>query len=240
MEIEIADATGLPEALKPLAKTEGDKTTLDLTALAPATELDKFKSKAMTAETEAIDRRKALEAWKALGETPDAIKEKLAAKPKADPNQEALVEEMKAAHAKELAAYGEKLTGVYQRTAGAELKAALAGAGIIPEALDMISSAAMSRVKFGDDGTPQIMAPDGATPMVGSAPNGGATMADFAKTLAEQNSFALQDSGKGGGGKPPGDTGGKPNQKTVTRSAFDAMSHAERSAFSKEGGKVAG
>ena len=239
MKIEIADVSGLPDAIKTLVTTEGDKSTLDLTALAPATELERFKAKALTAETEAIDRRKALDKWKALGETPEDIQAKLAEKTKGDPNQERIVEEMKTAHAAELAARDEKLTGVYKRTATAELKAALAEVGFIPDALDMVAGTAMPRLKYADDGTAQIMAADGTTPMVGGAPNGGATMADLAKQLAEANPFAVKDNGKGGGGKPNTDSGGKPGQKTITRAAFDQLGQAERSAFSMDGGKVA-
>ncbi len=40
----------------------------------------------------------------------------------------------------------------------------------------------------------------------------------------------------GGGGAPGG--GGTPGSKTVTREQFDAMSHVDRSAFAKDGGKV--
>ena len=238
MKIEIADVSGLPDALKSLVSTEGETTTLDLAAVAPATELEAFKAKALTAQNEAIDRRKALDKWKALGETPEAIQEKINAKAKGDPNHERIVEEMKATHAAELAERDEKLTGVYKRTAAAELKASLAEVGFIPDALDMVATTAMSRLKYGDDGTPQIMAADGSTPMVGGAANGGATMADLAKQLAEANPFAVKDNGKGGGGKPPNGQGGKPGQKTVKRSEFDAMSHPDRAAFSKDGGKV--
>lgn len=40
----------------------------------------------------------------------------------------------------------------------------------------------------------------------------------------------------GGGGAPGG--GGQAGAKTVTRSQFDGMSHVDRSAFAKDGGKV--
>lgn len=238
MKIEIADAAGLPEALKSLAVTDGDKTTLDLTALAPVSELDKFKAKAMTAANEAIERRKALDAWKALGETPEAVAEALAAKNKPDPDQQKIVETMKARHAEEITAANEKYQQVLRRTTQAELKAELARVGFVAESIDVFAASAMGRVKFDDAGTPQVFAADGSSPMIGNGANGGATLADLAGELAKNNPYAVKDSGIGGGGTPNSGQGGKPGQKTVSRAQFDQMSQAERSAFSKEGGKV--
>lgn len=56
--------------------------------------------------------------------------------------------------------------------------------------------------------------------------------------LSTQYPFLVDGSKASGGGAPGGNGGGAANQKTVTRQEFDQMSHADRSTFSKEGGKV--
>jgi hypothetical protein len=75
-------------------------------------------------------------------------------------------------------------------------------------------------------------------PMIGSGADHGATLADLAKELAASKPYAVRDSGKGGGGKPAGSTGGKPNQLTSTWAEFDSMSQSARMEFAKSGGKV--
>lgn len=56
--------------------------------------------------------------------------------------------------------------------------------------------------------------------------------------LSTQYPFLVDGSKASGGGAPGSKGGGAANQKTVTRQEFDQMSHADRSTFSKEGGKV--
>ena len=74
-------------------------------------------------------------------------------------------------------------------------------------------------------------------PMIGSGSDGGATLGDRAKSLAETHTYALQDQGKGGGGTPQ-NKGGTPGNKTMERGAFDAMGQHDRGQFIKDGGKV--
>lgn len=235
MQIKIDDVSGLPEALKPLVEAGDDGSTLDLGKLAPSDELERFKAKALTAEGEAIERRKALAKWKELGETPDEVSAALKAKPKADPDQERMVEELRAQHAAELTGVREQLTQERaQRTMG-DLKSELVKAGVIPDALDMAAATLASRIKFADDGAPQVYK-DGAR-MVGSGKDGGATLGDLAKEFAGSAPFLVSDVGKGGSGKQA-TSGGTPGEKTVTRGQFDSMSQVQRAAFAKEGGKV--
>ena len=238
MKITLDDVSGLPEALKTLVSENEGKHELDLTTLAPASELDKYKGKALTAEQEAIERRQALKAWKDLGESPDAVKEAIANAGKGNnADHEKIIADMKAAHQAELEAAQGKLSGLYQRTAQESLKAELAKAGVISEGLDLLANFAASRIQFGDDGTPRVLAADGKTPMVGNAANGGATLADLAGELAKTIPHLVKDAGKGGGGKPAGSQGGTP-AKTVTRAEWDQMGHSDRATFSKDGGKV--
>jgi len=95
----------------------------------------------------------------------------------------------------------------------------------------------MMRIQFHEDGSAKIMTSDGK-PMIGSGADHGATLADLAKELAASKPYAVRDAGKGGGGKPAGSTGGKPNQITITRAQFDALSQSARAEHSKSGGKV--
>lgn len=207
MKITIEDASALPEALQALVADN----ELDLTTLAPASEVEKFKAQKLKAEGEAIDRRKELQDWKKLGETPDSVREAMEAKGKgSDEEHEAIVAKIKADHEAEVGELKGMLTQTHKRQAMSDLKASLAEAGVIPEGLDILSAYAANRLTYEDDGTPKIMTADGSAPMVGNAPNGGATMGDLAKELAGTIPHLVKDAGKGGGGKPAGDGGGKP------------------------------
>jgi len=231
MEIELGDVSGLPDALKALAQEADGKFKLDLSKVVPASDLDAFKGKTMTAQQEAIDRRKELAAWKALGATPEEIQAKLAKG--ADP---AIVQQLQAKVVETETAYKAKFTGLLRDRAVSDLKAELSKAGVVPEGLDLLAFYAAPRITFDDDGGMRVMAEDGKTPMIGKGANGGATLADLAAKLAGATPHLVKDAGAGGGGKPPSN-GGTP-QKTVTRAQFDAMSQADRAAHSKSGGKV--
>jgi hypothetical protein len=230
MKIELADVTGLPAAFQSLVSEADGKHVLDLAQV--ATEFDRFKGKALTAEQESIERRKALKAWEAFG-TPDEVQAKLAKG--VDP---AILQQLQAKAAENEAGYQSKLSALMTKQTMSELKAELAKAGVVPEGLDLLANFGAARVKFNDDGSVKITTADGATPMIGQGANGGATLADLAKQLAESIPHLVADNGKGGGGKPPGSSGGTPSQKTVTRAQFDAMSQTDRAAHSKSGGKV--
>ena len=231
MEITLTDVSGLPEALKPLAQEVDGKYTLNLAQLAPVSDLEAFKGKALTAQQEAIDRRKQLDAWKSLGASPDEIQAKLAKG--ADP---AIVQQLQAKLAETETAYATKFSSLLRDRAVSDLKAELSKAGVVPEGLDLLASFAASRITFDDDGGMRVMSEDGKTPMIGKGANGGATLADLAAKLAGAIPHLVKDAGAGGGGKPPSN-GGTP-QQTLTRAAFEAMAPADRASFAKSGGKV--
>lgn len=234
MKIELASLDGLPETLAPLVAQDGDKHLLDLAQLAPVAEVEKFKGKSLTAQNEAIERRKALEAWSKLGESPDAVAAKLAGA--ADPK---IVDQMRAQMADVEKGYKAKLSRLMGERASSDLKAELAKVGVLPAAVDLLAGAAASRIRFDDDGNMQIMGPDGSAPMIGQGANGGATLADLAKALADASPFAVADKGAGGGGKPSGN-GGTPGAKTISRVDFDALTPPARSEYLRSGGKIAG
>lgn len=228
MEITLENTEGLPEHLKPLAVEADGKFKLNLAQVVPATELEAFKGKAMTAQQEAIERRKALESWKKLGTTPEEVQAKLAQG--ADP---AIIEQMRKQHTDEITARDAKFQGVLSRVAQAELKAELSKNGVVPEGLDLLANFAASRIRFDDEGNTVIVSEDGKTPMVGAGANGGATLADLAKQIAGKIPHLVKDDGKGGGGKSPAN-GGTP-QKTMARAEFLTLSPMKQAELIKSG-----
>lgn len=232
MKITLDDVSGLPEALKSLVTETDGKKELDLSQLAPVSELERFKGKALVAEQEAIDRRKALQEWKALGESPDAVKAAIEAAKKGgkgDEDHEKIVSQMKADYEAKLTDAQNRIAQTWQRQAASDLKAELAKVGVVPEGLDLLAGFAQSRIQFNEDGTPKVLARDGSQPMIGSGANGGATLEDLAKELAGSIPHLVADKGAGGSGKQPGSNGGKPGAKK-----FSEMSSQELVALRRE------
>jgi hypothetical protein len=236
MQIELSDISGLPETLKPLVATADGKTTLDLSKLMPAEDLTGLK-------TALLRERENAGAYARFGK-PDEIAAKIAdleAKAakggKGGEEAQAKLDAMAKESADKISAAETKYMGVLTRYAQAELKAELSKAGVVPEGLDMLATFAAQRIRFNDDGTVKVVTQDGK-PMIGSGADHGATLGDLAKELATAMPYLVKDAGVGGGGKPPGQGGGKPGQSTVTRAQWDAMDHGARAAHSKSGGKV--
>lgn len=236
MEIELTDVSGLPETLKPLAVEADGKHKLDLSKLMPAEDLTGLK-------TALQKERENASAYSKLGK-PDEIaakiadlEKKAAGTGKGAEEAQAKLDALKQDYEGKLGEANDRLSRLMQANAAASLKAELAKAGFIPEAIDDIAASAMARLDFHEDGTPKVLTSDGK-PMIGNGPDHGATLADLAKELAAAKAYAVRDAGKGGSGKQPDTKGGKPDQKTVTRAEFDQMDHAQRAEFAKSGGKV--
>jgi len=232
MEIEVTDATSLPEWLQGHVK-EGK---LNLGGIPAPEDVSGLKT-ALQKERENVS------AYSKYGK-PDEIEAKIAdltekakGTGKGAEDAQAKLDAMAKDYEGKLTQRDERITKMMKRNAGSELKAELAKAGFIAEAIDDIASTAMGRLQFNEDGTPKVLTSDGK-PMIGNGADHGATLADLAKELAEAKPYAVRDSGKGGGGKPAGSNGGTPDQPTAKRSEWDAMSHPARAAFSKSGGKV--
>ena len=232
MEIDVTDATTLPEWLQGHVK-DGK---LNLGAVPAPEDVTGLKT--------ALSKERAnAAAWAKYG-TPaemDAkiaeLTEKAKGTGKGADDAQAKLDAMKADYDGKLAERDTKISKMHQRGAASELKAELAKAGFIAEAIDDVANSTMMRIQFHEDGSAKIMTSDGK-PMIGSGADHGATLADLAKELAASKPYAVRDAGKGGGGKPAGSQGGTPERKTATRAAFDGMSQVERSAFSTSGGKV--
>lgn len=232
MEIDVTDATGLPEWLQSHV-AEGK---LNLAKLPQPEDVTGLKT--------ALQKERAnAQAWSKLGDKPEDVQAKMAeleekakGTGKGAEDAQAKLDAMKQEYDSKLTAAQERIQKMMQRNASAELKAELAKAGFISEAIDDIASTAMGRLQFNEDGTPKVLTSDGK-PMIGNGADHGATLADLAKELAEAKPYAVRDQGKPGSGKQPGSNGGTP-EKTVTRAQWDQMGHADRATFSKEGGKV--
>jgi hypothetical protein len=230
MKIEIADLSGLPEGLKSVVETEGDKSTLDLTKVMVAEDLAGLKS--------ALQKERSNVASYAKLGTPDEINGKIAhlearvAKGgKPGEEAQAKLDALTKDYDQKLADRDARIDKMMRANASASLKAELAKAGFIPEAIDDIAATALGRLDFADDGTPKVLTADGK-PMIGNGPDHGATLTDLAQELAKAKPYAVRDGGKGGGGKQPG-TGGTPNKKR------SEMSATEKSAFIEEHGQTA-
>lgn len=229
MEIDIEDATTLPEWLQGHVK-EGK---LNLTELPQPEDVTGLK-------TALQKERGNVAAYSKLGKPEDIeaqiadLTEKAKGTGKGAEDAQAKLDAMAADYDAKLTERDQRIAKMQQVNAGASLKAELAKAGFISEAIDDIAATAMGRLQFNEDGTPKVLTSDGK-PMIGSGADHGATLADLAKELAEAKPYAVRDGGKGGGGKQPGSQGGTPagSQK---RSEMNALSKAQ---YIKEHGQEA-
>ncbi|KII11760.1 hypothetical protein [Phaeobacter sp. S60] len=210
MKITITDLSGLPEGLKSVVETEGDKATLDLSKLMPAEDLTGLKS--------ALQKERGNASAYAKFGTPEELDAKLAdlekkaqGTGKAAEDAQAKIDQIKAEYEDKLTGANSRIETMMKANASASLKAELAKAGFIPEAIDDIAATALGRLEFGDDGTPKVLTADGK-PMIGNGADHGATLGDLAKELADAKPYAVRDGGKGGGGKQP-NSGGTPQKK---------------------------
>jgi len=233
MKITVEDPSGLPEWMQ--SHVADGK--LDLTKIPEPEDVSGLKT-ALQKERENV------RSWSKLGEKPEDVQQRIADLEekaskggKAGEDAQAKLDALKDEYEGKLSERDKRLTGMMQANAAASLKAELAKAGFIPEAVDDIAATALARLEFNEDGSPKVLTSDGK-PMIGNGPDHGATLADLAKELAEAKPYAVRDAGKGGSGKPPGSNGGTPDKKTVTRSEWDQMGHSARAEFSKSGGKV--
>lgn len=230
MKIEIADVSGLSDALKTLVEEADGTSTLDLAQVMPFEDVNGLK-------TALVKERENVSAYKKFG-TVEEIQTRIsdleakAKNPKANEDHERIVAEMKTAHEADISQWQGKYRGLLNTQAQATLKAELAKAGVVTEGLDMMAGFAASRIQFNDDGTPKVLSKDGSGPMIGSGANGGATLEDLAKELAGSIPHLVKDGGTGGGGKPP-QNGGTPARKR------SSMSPEDKGKFIKEHGQEA-
>lgn len=233
MEIELDDASGLPEALRPLAQEAGGKFKLDLSKLMPSEDLTGLK-------TALVKERENAGAWKKFG-TPDEVaakfadlEERAAKGGKGGEDAQAKLDAMKADYETKLGDSNSRFQKLLTERTQSDLKAELAKAGVVPEGLDMLANFAAQRIQFNDDGTPKVLSSEGK-PMIGSGADHGATLADLAKELAGSMPYLVKDAGAGGSGKQPGSNGGTPSG-SLKRST---MKPAEKAAYLSKHGQAA-
>lgn len=229
MKIEVSDATGLPEWLQSHV-SEGH---LDLSAIPEPEDVTGLKT-ALQKERENVS------AYSKFGK-PDEIEAQIAklteaakGTGKSAEEAQAKLDAIKEDYEGRLSERDQRITKMMQANASASLKAELAKAGFIAEAIDDIAATALGRLQFNDDGTPKVLTSDGK-PMIGSGADHGATLADLAKELATAKPYAVRDGGKGGGGKPPQSNGGTPSG-SQKRSEMNALAKAQ---YIKEHGQEA-
>lgn len=236
LKYSVETLDSLDEALHSFYKQTDDGFVLQVEGAVPETKFQEINQRLVDANEEAMRRRKAVEKWRELGESPDAVREMLEAKGKPGKDQEEVVAQLKSQYEAETQALRGEITNMRMGAAKSQFTAQLAEVGFHPEVIADIAAGAMGRLNIDENGQVRILSADGK-PLAGSGSDGYATLADLAKELAAAKPSFLVDRGTGGGGKPPASKGGDA-AKTVTRSQFDGMSQYERSAFSKSGGKV--
>lgn len=234
MEIELDDASGLPDAIKGLAQEADGKFKLDLSKLMPAEDLTGLK-------TALVKERENAGAYAKFGKPEDiaakieALEKKASGTGKGAEEAQAKLDAMKNDYEAKISERDQRFSKLLTERTQADLKAELAKAGVVPEGLDMLATFAAQRIQFNEDGSPKVLSSDGK-PMIGSGADHGATIADLAKELAGSMPYLVKDSGQGGSGKQPGSNGGTPNNGAQKRSA---MNHAQKAAFIKEHGSQA-
>jgi len=227
MKITLESVDGLPETLAGVVEEQDGAKVLDLSKVMPVEDLTGLKS--------ALQKERAnAQAYSKLG-APDEIAARIAdleqkakgngkGAEEAQAKLDALAKDFEA----KLADKDKRLQSVMRGQAAAALKAELAKAGFIPDAIDDIAASALSRVELRDDGTMLVLSADGK-PMTGTGPDYSATLADLAKDLAAAKAYAVADTGKGGSGKQPQGSGGKPG--TVRASELDSMTPRQKAEF---------
>lgn len=232
MKIEVSDATTLPAWLQSHV-SEG---SLDLGALAAPEDVTGLKG-ALQKERENTAAYSKFGKPSEIQTQIDALTEKAKGNGKGADDAQAKLDAMALDYEGKLTASNDRINKMMTRGAQSDLRAELAKAGFVAEAIDDIAFTAMNRLQFNEDGSPKVLTHDGK-PMIGSGADHGATLADLAKELAAAKPYAVRSEMLNGGGKPAGSQGGKPDAITVTRTQFDAMSQIQRSEHSKSGGKV--
>lgn len=242
LKYNVESLEGLEEPIAALYE-QGDKGyTLKVDGVVPESRFNEVNQRAVTAADEAKRRRGTVE--RVLGKLgledasglDDALQALIDGKGKASADQEAIIAQVKGEAQKQVEAAQSALRNMATGSARSALKSAILEAGFHPEIADDIAASAMARVKVDSDGTAVIMTQEG-TPLAGSGADGHATFADLAKKLAAEKPSFLVDRGKSGAGSSTAGGNAK-KSKTVSRTAFDAMSQMDRAEFSKSGGKV--
>jgi hypothetical protein len=208
------------------------------------------------ANNEAAQRRHALTAWETAvaGKSVEDVQTLIADFDSGKFNKgktkeefdAALVQHKTAAEQKAAALVAERdtaYTAARKAIVDGELKGALATAKATKTGLAMLPKILGDRIelKF-ENGEPvrRIMAADGKSPMIGTGPDGFATLDDLMKDVVKTYPDLFEGSGAGGGGAPHKNGGGG-GGVTMTKAEFDALSPKDRAAKATQAGfKIVG
>ena len=242
LKFTLENLDGLDDATKALYTAKDDAFVLDVEGAVGDAEVAGLRS---ALQAERADKESWSKVLKEVGK-PDRVLGKIAeltaaakdAGSASAADWQSKIDQLEAKHIETLTAKDQTIATLTTNRAGSDLKAELAKAGVIPSGVDALASLGSPRIKFHEDGRPNILTPDLSGPMLGTGKDHGATISDLAKELAATVPELVKAPGQPGSGKQPGnDQGGTP-KKTVVRADFDSMSHTDRAAFSKDGGKV--
>jgi hypothetical protein len=217
LKFKIETLEGLSEGVAGLYVEKDGAYFLEVDGAVSAADHDEVKSKYLSAKDEAIQKRLKEKEWKALGESPDAVRALMSDAKKGGAGAEdaqARLDAMAASHQAEIKDRDTRLDAMVKRSAGAEFKAELSKAGFMA-GIDMVADYNMQkRIQVTDDGTIKVLTLDGKA-MHGNGPDHGATLADLAQELAASEDMQnfVRNNGMGGGAKPAGSQGGTPKAK---------------------------
>lgn len=220
LKFTVTELDGMDEATQALYKPTDNGFQLDVEGAVSEGALTAANQKAVDNATEAQRRRKttqrvldklSLEDASGLDDALDAL---IAGKGKPTADQEAVIEQLKAAHASEIGKRDGVISSMKMAGTESQLAASMVEQGFPAKAAKMFAAANMGRVQLDDDGELRVLSDKGA-PLAGSGPEGFATVGDLAKELAAAMPEFLVDKGKGGGGKSPasGGSSSAPNGK---------------------------
>ena len=239
LELQLDSLDGLDAALQPFyAKGEDGKFRL------AAKGLPEIQSALRTANKEAADRRRALDAYKDVDperyrELLKADEERATKKAQDEGDFKTLKEQMAAKHAQELADKDKKLDSyrsqLERKLIDAEAVAAIVAAKGIPELLLPIVKSRVKALESNGEFGFQILNPDG-TPMIADGAGTPANFGNLIESLKANPTYgrAFEGSGASGGGAHQGGTANAP--KPMALAAFNELSPSERKAFMAAGG----
>jgi hypothetical protein len=243
LKYQIDSLEGVDDAIKPLyAEAESGGFALRVEGVVPKSKFDAVNQKAVDSADESARRRRTVErvvsklGLEDASGLDDALDALISGKGKGSADQEKVVAALRQEYEAKITDNRKTIEGLRLGNARSDASAAVAKAGFHSQVVDMVTQSAMDRVQIDESGNVRILRADKSGPLAGSGPDGFATFADLASELAAAMPDFLKDAGKGGGGKPPASGGA--SAKTISRDAFNGMSHADRANFFKSGGKV--
>ena len=246
-KVEKLDA--VPERFRGIYEAAQDGSATLLKPLADRVVIGEDLTRAIDAERRsAKELKRELSTWKALAEKPDDIKSRIAEleaaiaeKANAKTQFEKLKTDMEAAHAKALAEKDQEISrrdkAVERYLVDAAATAAIAEAKGSPKLLMPLVREHAKVTREGEDYVVRILNKDGDP-----RGDGKGGYLDLKGLIAELRSSpdyagAFQGSGTSGSGAPAS-TGGRAGGKTITRTAFNALSPAEQAATVRGGTRV--